>query len=37
MLGTGRPEAMDVSQSLGSDFVVVREEDARSLLGQSTD
>jgi hypothetical protein len=37
MLGTGRPETMDVCQSLGSDFVVVREEDARSLLGQSTD
>ena len=36
MLDTGRPEIIDVSLSLGSNFVVVSEDEARSFLGQST-
>jgi hypothetical protein len=36
MLGSDRLETFDVSLSLGSAFVVVNEDDARSFLGRST-
>ena len=36
MLGTGRPETIDVSLFLGSTFVVVTEDEARSFLAGST-